>query len=433
MRHRYSVDVYDIAIIGAGIHGSFLAANLVYRGLVDPDRLLLIDPWGAPLRLWHQNTEHCGMHYLRSTSSHNMTDDFHALRSFAQERGYRRSDFLQPYSRPSLELFNRHADHILGETGVRDRVYRGRATVLEPCESGWLVHTDRDVAAAKVAILAFGRSEQAHVPAWARKPLVEQSDSVSYRAVFRHLFSTTAPPAEGLGAGDRIAIVGAGVSGVQSALALAERVEQPVTLITRHPITVAHFDSDPCFMGPRCLKDFLALPTAAERLAAIRAARIPGTIPWDVAESLDAAQRANKIRIVQDEVVRAGVSDNTVSGAGAELELHSSRERLHCDRVVLATGFEPRPPSAGLVTATAAAAGLTLNSEGYPALDRSLRWAKGLYLTSALAELELGPLGPNIYGAHAAFRRILPSLTGSTSARNVLFPWNPVRRIDASA
>jgi uncharacterized NAD(P)/FAD-binding protein YdhS len=420
--------VYDIAIIGAGIHGSFLAANLVYRGLADSDRLVLIDPWGASLRLWRQNTERCGMRYLRSTSSHNMTDDFHALRSFARERGYSRSDFLQPYSRPALELFNHHADRILRETGVQDRIYRGRATVLEPHESGWLVHTGGDVIAAGIAILAFGRSEQLHVPAWARAPDVEQPDSESYRAVIRHIFSPARPPAEGLGPRARIVVVGAGVSGVQSALALAECIEEPVTLVTRHPITVAHFDSDPCFMGPRCLKDFLALSTAADRLAAIRAARSPGTIPWDVAESLDAAQHAGKVRIVQGEVLRATASD-----AGAELELRDSAERLRCDRVILATGFEPRPPSDGVVTATAEAAGLTLNAEGYPSLDRSLRWAKGLYVASALAELELGPMGPNIYGAHAASRRILPSLTGSEGTKRVLFPWNPVRRIDASA
>jgi lysine/ornithine N-monooxygenase len=148
--------------------------------------------------------------------------------------------------------------------------------------------------------------------------------------------------------------------------------------------------------------------------------------------------------VVQDDVVRAEVSGGAAAGpdaaprdaaahGGVELTLRQARKRERYDRVILATGFEARPPADGVVAATASAEGLPVNSEGYPALDRSLRWGKGLYVASALAELELGPMAPNIYGAHAAARRILPALAGDEQAKRVLFPWNPIRELGASA
>jgi hypothetical protein len=43
---------------------------------------------------------------------------------------------------------------------------------------------------------------------------------------------------------------------------------------------------------------------------------------------------------------------------------------------------------------------------GFPAPTRSLEWAPGLYVTGALAELELGPTAPNIAGARSAGERL---------------------------
>ncbi|MFP4484498.1 MAG: FAD/NAD(P)-binding protein [Spirochaetaceae bacterium] len=417
--------MHDIVFIGAGIHGVFLACNLVARGWTTSERLALIDPWPAPLHLWRRNTAACGMRFLRSTSSHNMTDDFHALRRYARARGYTEDHFLQPYSRPTLELFNRHGEEVITLSGIDRRIVKGRAVTVEPrggdaraLERGWVVRTDNgDVAARRVA-LAVGRSEEPRIPDWARR--------LPPRAPVHHVFDTPGSATEGFRDGT-VTIVGGGISAVQTALSLADG-RRTVNLVSRHPVRVAHFDSDPCYMGPRCLGDFLALPTPAERLHAVGTARTPGTIPWDVAAGLDAARDAGAIRFIQDDVDGA-----TMAGSALRLSLRRG-DALATDRVVLATGFEPGPPERTLLAAIARDAGLPLNSEGYPAIDRFLRWSRGFFVASALAELELGPMAPNIYGAHAALRRILPALAGTgANATRLLSPWNPVRSFERRA
>ena len=470
--------MYDILFVGAGVHGAFLACNLIARGWTTPARLALIDPWPAPLHMWRRNTARCGMRFLRSTSSHNMTDDFHALRGYARTRGYTEDHFLHPYSRPTLDLFNRHAEEILARSGVDRRLLRGRAVTLERAapagpraaaqravaaqrpkevergvaagnapETGWIVHTDNGDVPARNVVLAVGRSEEPRFPDWATH--------LPTHAPVNHVFARPGTAAEGdpAGRGDRseggdsgaghaavrtdaaseevgadnVTVVGGGISAVQTALSLAHGGRR-VTLLSRHAIRVAHFDSDPCFMGPRCLSGFLALPTAAERLQAIRSARTPGTIPWDVAEGLDAALTAGTIQFIQDDVDGATMT-------GSALRLHLRGGGAHeTDRVILATGFDPGPPRRELLAAISRDAGLPLNTEGYPAIDRFLRWERGFFVTSALAELELGPMAPNIYGAHAALRRILPALAGTEEAASrVLSPWNPLRESDRRA
>jgi hypothetical protein len=43
---------------------------------------------------------------------------------------------------------------------------------------------------------------------------------------------------------------------------------------------------------------------------------------------------------------------------------------------------------------------------GYPVVNRYLAWGRGLFVTGALAELELGPVARNISGARRAGERL---------------------------
>lgn len=420
-----------MTIIGAGIHGSFLAGALIRQQLIDPEKLILVDPWPAPLALWRTRTAQCGMQYLRSTSSHNMSPNFHALRSFAREEGYGTAHFLQPYARPSLELFNRHAEELIREADIPSRLLEGRVRTVERVPAGWRIRTENaEISTARI-ILAIGRMEQPHLPDWARRSLSESGDAAER---ILHLFGSGTPaPAEGarvFAPAEELTILGGGVSAVQAALAWSETGTGEVTLVSRHPLRVSHFDSDPCYMGPRCLADFLSLATASERLQRIRAARTPGTIPWDVARAFEEARSAGKINFIQDDVLSA-----RPDGQSLRISLRRRREGLSTDRLMLATGFQAAPPAPELLKRIHRDSGLPLNREGYPDIDRSLRWAEDFFVTSALAELELGPMGPNIYGAHAAARRILPALQGKErpGAVRTLEPWTPLRQEERSA
>jgi hypothetical protein len=214
-------------------------------------------------------------------------------------------------------------------------------------------------------------------------------------------------------------VVGGGLSGCQLALATAERLGRPVTLVARHPLKVTHFDSNPCYIGPKCLRDFLELQEPAERREKIRQERNPGTVPWDVFEDMQQAIRDGRIRFVVDEV-----ADLRGSGASRlRLALSQSGQALSTDRLVLATGFERRPPAEGLVEKLARRYGLPRGPKGYPVPDSALRWHPRLFVIGALGELELGPACLNIIGAHHAARRIVSLLkTGAPSEA----PWTPL-------
>jgi hypothetical protein len=80
------------------------------------------------------------------------------------------------------------------------------------------------------------------------------------------------------------------------------------------------------------------------------------------------------------------------------------------DRIILATGFAPGPPMADLIASVAAHANAPVAGDGYPIPAEDLSWLPKLYLTGALAELEIGPPARNIAGAHLAGRRIIPAL-----------------------
>jgi len=47
--------------------------------------------------------------------------------------------------------------------------------------------------------------------------------------------------------------------------------------------------------------------------------------------------------------------------------------------------------------------------DGFPIVDRHLRWRKGLFVMGRLAELEVGPVSRNISGARMAASRIITS------------------------
>jgi hypothetical protein len=142
------------------------------------------------------------------------------------------------------------------------------------------------------------------------------------------------------------------------------------------------------------------LLSVERRRAMIRGARRPGSMPDDVARNLRRAERWGLLRIVRGEVRRATLQPDGAVG------LEVPGLTLRASRVLLATGFEQQRPGAGWLDRAIAACELPLASCGYPLVAPSLAWAPGLYVTGALAELELGPVARNIVGARHAGERL---------------------------
>ncbi len=388
----------DWLIVGGGIHGVHLACVLLGKAGIASERLRILDPHETLLARWETCTAATGMEFLRSTSVHHVALDPHDLWYYAKRYGYGERAFFGRYQRPALNLFRDHSRAQVAAFGL-DRLHlRGRATALQRTETGWGVECDQGRLEARRVLLAISVSEQPRWPAWAAT-LRAAGGPVWH--LYEPGFHPDALPREGA-----LAVIGGGISAVQVALALARNAPGRVTLLMRHALRIADFDSPPGWIGPKELRRFLAEPNLERRRAMIVGARQPGSVPDDVARSLRRAEQQSLLQVRLDHVQRAYLqTDGTV-----DLELTRGVLRTH--GVLLATGFEQHRPGGAWLDAAIAANDLPLAPCGYPRIDRALRWAPGLYVTGALAELELGPVARNIAGARHAGERLAAAAAG---------------------
>ncbi|WP_240695809.1 FAD/NAD(P)-binding protein [Candidatus Chloroploca sp. Khr17] len=443
----------DWLIIGGGLHGTHLALVLTARAGVPAERLRILDPHAHLLAHWDRCTSATGMTYLRSTLVHHLALDPHDLWHFARRRGLQATQFRGPYRRPALGLFRDHCQALIEQYGLAQLHLRGRATGLRRIPHGWLVETNQGSLAARHVLLALSTGEQPRWPDWAQalraagasvRHLYEpdacdpspNTFQVSSRegAKARRVRSRTlktlrlcafaskqSPSLQGIdpspvscedaascellwandNPGDHTVVLGGGISAAQVAVALAQTTPGRVTLLMRHALRVEAFDSPPGWVGPKELRGFHDEPDVCHRRALITGARRPGSMPDDVARALRRAERRGCLRIVQGEVAQASIEpDGTTS-----LELPN--QTLHTHHVLLATGFAPHRPGGAWLDEAIATYELPIAPCGYPIVSPSLIWAPGLYVTGALAELELGPVARNIAGARHAGARFL--------------------------
>ena len=413
--------MHQALIVGGGIHGTFLSHLLSHHlGITDH---VVVDRYAKPLHVWNRHTRACGMTHLRSPSAHNLEVDYRALRRFAARENWPATGtFVPPYARPSLALFDAHCRAVIHHRGLEQ--FRRRATVegIRLHDDRVEVHTNEGVLVAGTAILALGREHALCVPKWAAALPQDQithlfSPSLAPSGAPVDSIQTVAPvPSNTASAEAGVVIVGAGVSGVQRAI--AESHAQVVTLVTEKPVQVRRFDSDPCYIGPKCYERFLAEPDYSVRRKMIAEARYPGTIPEDLAEPLHRAIETGRIKLIVGRVETA--AEGPICG---QITLFlSNGKTVFASQVILATGFGRELPP--LVEQLGETANLARHIDGFPILDRNLRWHPRLVVTGIPAELELGPSAPNIVGAINAAKRIIPIFCGSPQTD----AWTPLVR-----
>ena len=95
-----------------------------------------------------------------------------------------------------------------------------------------------------------------------------------------------------------------------------------------------------------------------------------------------------------------------------KINLHDKNGNLieQTGTVLLATGFKASLPGKEWLSPVIDNYQLCCSECGYPIVSRSLQWGPDLYVTGALAELEIGPIARNISGARYAAGRIVDSL-----------------------
>jgi len=384
--------VLDTLVIGGGPMGTHLSLVLS-RACGAAVRVL--DPHPEPLAEWRRCTEAVGMTHLRSPLVHHLDLDPFSLQRFARDRGYGPEHFQAPYDRPSLRLFHDHVDHLRAAHGLDALRLRGRATRITLGADHATVFTDQGAIEAREVVLALGALDRVDWPAWAAR-LALRAPS----APVRHLFEP-GPALPPLTRGDALLVVGGGVTAAQAALA-ARAAGAEVTLLTRHPLRVKDFDSDPGWMGPKNMVAFLKERDLGQRRAQIRAARHRGSLPAEVHARLQDALRQGQITLWHGEA-----RGEALPLAGAVSVAGPDGARAAFDQVWLATGVDRARPGGALVDALIAEHGLPCAACGFPVVGPDLRWHRRLRVAGALAELELGPAARNLIGARRAGERFV--------------------------
>ncbi len=382
-------------LVGGGIHGTHLSIMLTQAAGVPVDRLRVIDPHPDPLAVWNRCTANVGMSYLRSPLVHHIGRDPMELWQFAGAKKDKKTGglFQGRYKRPSYDLFQRHCRRVVESSGVLQTRVQARALRVQRRPNSWRVETSRGDLEARRLVLCIGASEQPRWPLWA-EPFRHGTSAVHH--LFAPGFHMEALAGEG-----PVAVVGAGMSGVQAALRLARERPGRVHLLAREPVRRSEFDSDPCYIGDKCLAGFSRESHSGERRRRILAARRPGSVTPEIHRALVLAirQEALNLHLARVRSLRPHLRN------GCSLSL-SNGTTLHTSSVVLATGFEPHRPGGPLVDTLIAEEGLPTAPCGYPIVSTSLEWAPDLHVTGPLAELEIGPVSRNIIGARHAAERL---------------------------
>ena len=382
----------ELLIIGGGIHGTYLAHALIHSKGVPARAVRILDPHPRLLHCWHHNTSNTGMTYLRSPAVHHIgLDPTHLRRYAATPQGRDFARFALPYRRPALALFNAHADAVIKTYGLQDLHLQTRATKLTRVTNGIRVDTPEGSLSARRVLLALGQGDQLAWPAWAR--------ALKHTCRINHIFDPDFRRAA-LAPWRHAVVIGGGLSAAQTARALAQKQPGSVSLISRHVPRVHDFDADPGWMGPKYLSAFYREPDYAKRRMLIRHARHTGSMtPHEAVELRLSRKRGKLVHCVAD-VTRA------VLGNAVHLHLDSG-DCIDADLILLATGFEARRPGGAWLDDFVLAHDLPCAPCGFPVVDSRLCWHRGLFVTGALAELELGPPARNILGARHAAERLV--------------------------
>ncbi|MEM1030085.1 MAG: FAD/NAD(P)-binding protein [Myxococcota bacterium] len=379
-------------IIGGGIHGVHIAARLVGEAGIDIEAIRIIDPAKRLLARWRACTSTTGMTHLRSPSVHHLDLCPWSLQRFADRRGRSPEMFQSSVERPAITLFNEHCDHVVDSFQLARAHVRARAEACSVDVDEVEVHlTTGGSLTGRNVVLAMGASEQPQWPPWAPRGETR----------VQHVFALGL---DGWPAGmETVVVVGGGISGAQIALRLAGEGHR-VHLVSRHRLREHRYDWEPGWLGPRLMDGFRVVRDVGRRRVLIDEGRHPGSVPPYIRTALAEAIAAGAVQWHESDVDaldRGGDSITLRLTTGGSVRAH---------RVLLATGFTSKRPGGALVDRLAATYGLPFARCGYPVVDTRLRWHPRVYVSGALAELELGPTARNIAGARRTAERLVAAV-----------------------
>lgn len=391
----------EMLIIGGGIHGVHLAHCMLQQTSMTHDDIRILDPNEELLDEWRLRTKSCGMKYLRSSSVHHIDIHPFSLRRFAAREEYNKeTNFIQPKDRPALDLFDAHCRMVVDTYSLDSLYIHGRAIELLNGNGCVTVATDNEQIKAKSVLLAIGMGEQPLWPDWGLW-LKEKGVPVT------HLFDSDYS-LEDLQAGDRVAIIGGGITGGHVALNICKKSKAEVLLISRKEMYVSNFDFAPGWIGPRFTEGFYKSPIE-ERRQQIVAARAKGSVPEDMKCLLKKASVQGQLILITDDITDAKCINGKALLVGRERD-------YNCNRIILATGYQEKRPGGSFIDQAIKEFSLKTAACGFPVINLSLQWHDRIFVTGPLSELQIGPVARNIVGARHSSERIITSLNNKVGA-----------------
>lgn len=385
-----SARLADVCVLGAGPHG--LAAAVHLRQARPDCRVLVVDAEGGWLANWHRQFERARISSLRSPAVHHPVPGARALQAYLNEK--RLPDSGLPYGQPTTESFASFCAQAIEDFELDDPLV-GRSRSVSLVGDGVSIDIGNDVIRAGHLIVASNPHERV-IPDWAWSLIGSTPGVLNYAAEVDLGCAQVQ--------GQRIVVIGGGLTAAHLACGAASSGAH-VHWVTREPIRYRSFDTDPGWLGPKCLDEFHREPDPAKRLERVRAARGGGSVPEWMRHHLRSHVGGGRLVMHEGSDVRAAM----LGEDGPQLAL-GDNTTLVADRVWLATGTRPDIGSARCLAELVADLPVI---EGYPVVGPDLRLGSHpIFVMGRLASLALGPAAGNLWGAQRGAERITRAITG---------------------
>ena len=386
----------DLVIVGAGPQALTLSCLMLQKRSQLKRRLRIVDPSGRWLSRWQRQMERYEIPWLRSPSPHHPHPNAHALRRFAH-RQQRNRELEGAYGLPHTDLFAAFCREVIAEFELEECVQAasverlrlpgsGRGALELGLSDGRIWHAER------VVIATVNGAPQ--WPAW-----ITTISGDHPAEALRHSDAIDLPALQ-LRPGERILIVGGGLTSAHLSLGALRRGAQ-VLLLCRRRLKHKPFDADPGWLGPKYLKAFQAEPCMHRRRHLVLEARNGGSITPEAAAELRQAERRGELQLHEHCQVQ------TARWSADQWDIVCSEgQQLVADRIWLATGHRQGVSQQPLLRQLHQQRPIELVDD-WPVLGPDLSWPGTLvHVMGGLCALQIGPAARNLFGGREAAQRI---------------------------